>query len=172
MRYTYFITAVTRHRAAILNRPEVVSIILEQLKFYRKKYEFKLCAFVLMPDHIHFIIIANEKLVGAILRDMKSMISRRVIDTWKATSEGQNLLQQFQLPEAEKRQHRWAIWQAGNWTTLLEVESSIETRVEYIHANPVRAGLVAQARDWPFSSARWYADRCCVGIEIELDWLQ
>ncbi len=39
--------------------------------------------------------------------------------------------------------------------------------IDYIHANPVRRGLVARAEDWEWSSARWYAGLRPVKLEMD-----
>jgi len=46
----------------------------------------------------------------------------------------------------------------------------MEEKRDDMHANPVRAGLVAEAVDWPWSSARWYRQHKSVGVPMT--WVQ
>ncbi|MEZ6052840.1 MAG: hypothetical protein R3C02_15890 [Planctomycetaceae bacterium] len=49
-------------------------------------------------------------------------------------------------------------------------QEKLEEKLVYMHMNPVRAGLVSRAIDWPWSSARWYELRKPVGIPIQ--WVE
>lgn len=171
MNVACYVTAVAWNRQPFLTRADVATIILEQVTFYRKKHHFYHCGYVIMPDHWHFVMIVDEKKISAVLRDMKSMIARKVIDLWKQSSESQQLLKRIRLPETGKRNHLYSLWQAGNWKVLIEDEFNIEKRINYIHANPLRAGLVKRPEEWPWSSYRWYEFREPVGVEIDMDWL-
>ena len=74
------------------------------------------------------------------------------------------------MREGQRIRHRF--WQPGggydrNITSTLALRAAIE----YIHANPVRRGLVARAEDWEWSSARWYAGLRPVKLEMDPDVL-
>jgi len=47
-------------------------------------------------------------------------------------------------------------------------EKTIQAAVEYIHNNPVRRGLVADALDWAWSSARWYAQAPDIKLSMDV----
>jgi putative transposase len=58
-------------------------------------------------------------------------------------------------------------WQEGpGYDRNLNSESAVLASIDYIHANPVRRGLVEQARQWKWSSARWFESN---GQEIDAD---
>jgi putative transposase len=50
-------------------------------------------------------------------------------------------------------------------------EKKLEEKLDYMHLNPVRRGLVLRAVDWKWSSARWYLQRKSVGIKIQMPGL-
>jgi hypothetical protein len=50
--------------------------------------------------------------------------------------------------------------------TQIERTATLRSMIEYLHANPVRRGLVAKAEDWEWSSARWYAGMRPVPSEV------
>jgi putative transposase len=63
---------------------------------------------------------------------------------------------------------RHRFWQPGGGYDRNVVEiAAVHQIIEYIHANPVRRGLVACAEDWEWSSARWYAEIRPVPIEMD-----
>ena len=53
--------------------------------------------------------------------------------------------------------HSFEIWE----------RAKLEEKLNYMHDNPVRAGLVGSARDWLWSSARWYLEQKPVGVQIQ-----
>jgi len=59
-------------------------------------------------------------------------------------------------------------WTHENHAVELNTNSMIETRLNYIHENPVRAGLVAEAEDYLYSNARNYAEMESL---IEIDFI-
>jgi putative transposase len=63
---------------------------------------------------------------------------------------------------------RHRFWQpGGGYDRNITSAEALRAMIEYIHLNPVRRGRVKQSEDWEYSSARWYAGRRPVPIEID-----
>jgi putative transposase len=63
---------------------------------------------------------------------------------------------------------RQRFWQrGGGYDRNITSTEALPAVIEYIHANPVRRGLVARAEDWEWSSARWYAGLRPVKLEMD-----
>jgi putative transposase len=63
---------------------------------------------------------------------------------------------------------RHRFWQpGGGYDRNITSSETLLAMIEYIHANPVRRGLVARMEDWEWSSARWYAGIRPVKIEMD-----
>ncbi len=62
------------------------------------------------------------------------------------------------------------IWQRKFYPFNIYSQIKLHEKVEYMHLNPVRAGLVAKATDWPWSSARYYEKKQTVGVAIQ--WVE
>jgi putative transposase len=62
------------------------------------------------------------------------------------------------------------IWQARYYDFNVFSQKMINENLEYVHNNPVKAGLVAKVEDWKHGSARWYLLGEQVGIEIASFW--
>ena len=58
------------------------------------------------------------------------------------------------------------IWQAGYYSFNLHGHGKLLEKINYMHANPVKAGLVARQEDWLFSSARHYLLGKSVGVKV------
>lgn len=63
------------------------------------------------------------------------------------------------LSEAARKRRELTIWQRRFWEHRIGDDADLERHVDYIHYNPVRHGLVAQASEWPYSSFAKYVKR-------------
>jgi putative transposase len=59
-----------------------------------------------------------------------------------------------------------AVWQRRYYDFNIFTEAKLDEKLEYMHMNPVRAGLVEKAIDWPWSSARFYLLGRPVGVPV------
>lgn len=119
-----------------------------------------------MPDHVHVLVYPGDavnKMFG-FLQAFKEPVSRKAIRHLKKTSPG--WLARVTVREGRRVRHRF--WQpGGGYDRNITSTAVLRAAIEYIHANPVRRGLVARAEDWEWSSARWYAGLRPVKLEMD-----
>ena len=153
-------------RYPVLNRDRTRRWFLEELEAARKDWSFDLWAYVLMPEHVHLLIYprGSKPEAGKIAGQIKEAVARRAIAYFEAHAPA--WLLRITVREGERTRRRF--WQPGGGYDRNVVEpATAHEMVEYIHANPVRRGLVALAEDWEWSSARWYAGLRPARIEID-----
>jgi REP element-mobilizing transposase RayT len=115
---------------------------------------FLLFAYVLMPDHLHLLTDAPLK-PSEVLQYIKGIVGHRVINYLKAQNYENSL---WKLRHVDwKRNHRFSLWQHDSDIFSVTSESKFMEKVNYIHQNPVRAGLVERAEGYRWSSARWWS---------------
>jgi putative transposase len=102
----------------------------------REKYHFLLTAWAFLPDHWHAIIFPRFPVT--ISRVMESI---KVGSTLRINA---------------SRKESGLLWQPRFFDRAVRTVKEYYEKVEYIHLNPVRAGVVERAEDWPWSSARDY----------------
>ena len=96
------------------------------------------------------------------MRDFKKYSSKKIIETVidnSAESRKEWMLRLFK--HAAKRQNKkgdYQLWTHENHAIELSSNNFIETKVRYIHDNPVKAGIVNNPEDYRYSSAISYAD--------------
>lgn len=120
-----------------------------------RRHGFGLIAWVIMPEHIHLLLIPRlpESPVSTVLHMLKSSHSRRVLGRWKKQRSPR--LREAQASAGEER-----FWQAGGGYDRNPDEwDGLASIVRYIHRNPVARGLVEKPGDWPWSSVHWYLKR-------------
>jgi REP-associated tyrosine transposase len=147
----YYLTSVTKDRLPVFRRDELKAIACEALSEARSSGKFLIFAYVIMPDHIH-VVTDSEKKSRVVLRFINGIISRRVIDFLKAGQHATSL-QKLRRP-TDRRKHEYSLWDHRPNVRLLTNEEMFMERVNYTHQNPVRAGLVPNAEEYRYSSAR------------------
>ncbi len=102
---------------------------------------FRIIAIVVLPDHLHCIWQLPEGDADNARRWalIKSAFSRRLICTERRS--------QVRVNRRER-----GIWQRRFWERVIQNDADLNAHIEYIHNNPVKHGLVAEAVDWPYSS--------------------
>ncbi len=147
----YFITKVIYRRVPIFALDDrYAMIIIENLNFYRKKFEFALYGFVIMPDHYHLLINTWGKHdIKKIKEDMNKYIARQII--LKLEKYHPEELLKFKIksvPRKGHKAHEYRIFQQGSVDVeILSLKKAIE-KLEYMHRNPWRAGLVQSIEDY------------------------
>ncbi len=162
-------------RLPFFSRERTCEWFIEALEKARARFGFQLWAYVLMPDHVHLLVnpggtslTSSEGRAGAemsrFLQAVKEPVARQAIAFLKANSP--QWLARLTVHEGQRVRHRF--WQPGGGydRNITNIET-LRAMIEYIHANPVRRGLVARIEDWQWSSARWYAGIRPVKIEMD-----
>lgn len=134
--YCYFITTVVKDRDKILLDKRISLIILEDLKFYRTEYKFRLHGYVIMPDHLHLLMsLSEDGNVSQIMHDFKSHTAQETNKILKRSG---------------------AFWQEGFYDHIIRDERDFRKRIDYIHKNPLTSKLVNDPAEYQFSSFRNY----------------
>lgn len=147
----YYLTSVTNNRLPVFRTDKLKEITANALNEARKSAEILIFAFVIMPDHYHLITDGNRK-PSEVLRFANGITARRVIDYLKENNFTSSL-EKLQR-ETKKREYKYSLWEHHPNAFLLTSEATFMQKVNYIHQNPVRAGLIEKAEDYLFSSAR------------------
>ena len=120
-----------------LARPEIASVAEDALRYFDGQ-RYRLQAWVVMPNHVHVLVDIWQTPLAA------------VAQTWK----------RFMAREANKLLgHEGTFWEREYWDTWIRDEEHRRKAVRYVETNPVKAGLVAEATAWPWSSARLRDDQ-------------
>jgi putative transposase len=122
-----FVTVCTYRRAAVLDNEATHQLLL---KLWQDDSVYRVGRYVIMPDHIHLFCAPNT---------FPEAPLAKWIGYWKSRSASQ-----WQGPEVEK------LWQKDFWDRQLRGHESYTEKWNYVRNNPVRAGLIEVADDWPY----------------------
>jgi REP element-mobilizing transposase RayT len=157
----YFVTLQVVYWIDVFTRQKYRDIIIENLAFCQKNKGLDIFAWVIMSNHIHMIVRSEKHGLSNVLHDFKSFTSKTILTEIEESTESRKdwMLKLFKnAAYKHKRNSDYQFWTHENHAELLFSNSFIEQKLDYIHNNPVRAGIVHNPEDYKYSSAIDYAD--------------
>ena len=156
----YFVTFTIIEWIKILQDDSFKMIIVNAIKYYQNNRGVIIYSYCIMPNHVHLILQSNgEETVSEVLRDLKKFTSKEIIRKLKENESNEPILKKFkQAGYGLRRIKNYKVWIDGNHAKVLFSNYFIRQKVNYIHNNPVKAGIVENPVDYLFSSARNYCD--------------
>jgi putative transposase len=134
----YILTAATYHKAPLFAGDERLDLLHDILLEELEKAGWQLQAWAVFANHYHFVGHSPESGLGL------KMLTRAI--------HGRSAIELNKLDGTPGRM----VWYRS-WDTRISFERSYLARLAYVHNNPVKHGLVENAEDYPWCSARWFA---------------
>jgi putative transposase len=161
----YFVTFTVIQWIDLFSRRQYRDIIVDSLNYCIAVKGLVVYGWVIMSNHIHLIITTKgeKENISEIIRDFKKHTSRKIVLEMKLINESRKEWILHSMSSEAKRVGRanlYKLWRDDNHAIRIDnVIIKIDVRLNYIHENPVRNGLVANAWEYLYSSA----------IDYELD---
>ena len=130
----YLLTTITRQRYPLFRNLWFARAVIRQLQLSDQQGDCRTLAWVLMPDHLHWLIELGPTHLSKLMCTFKSRSSCALYRAGAA------------------RQH---IWQPGLYDRALRKDEDVRVAARYIIANPIRAGLVRKAGEYPHWDCVW-----------------
>jgi REP element-mobilizing transposase RayT len=130
----YLVTTVTHGRKPIFTGFDITRLLIDELRTTSDKLAIKSLAWVVMPDHLHWMFVLNRSTVSEVMRYVKGTSAHSI-----------NIY----------RGYTGRVWQKGFHDHAIRDEEDIRAVARYIIANPLRAGLVKNIGDYPYWDAAW-----------------
>lgn len=157
---TFFITATVNEWQPLFKYDAPREIIIEDFEFYRLKYNALIHAYVIMPEHYHLLLKLEEpSSLHSWLRDFQSHTASEISKWLRADNLQRNYTIDKMVSVFKSKAKKGAflsIWKEQARSEGITSIDVLKQKLEYIHANPVRRGLVSNPADWPFSSWNAY----------------
>lgn len=147
----YYITSVTNSRLPVFQKASMKDLVCRSLDEARTSAGLLLFAYVIMPDHFH-LLLGTERKPSECLRYVNGISSHRVIGFLKDHDYGSSLAKLRH--SVGKNRYRHSLWNHHPNLKAITDEDVFIQKVNYIHQNPVRAGLVEDAKTYRWSSIR------------------
>ena len=131
----YFVTTCTAQRRPILASAPAHAVLLAECSDMQRRHGWMIGRYIIMPDHVHFFaspLQTAAKQLSYAVGKWKEWTSKALVRTQQATA---------------------PVWQPEFFDHVLRSEESWRAKWNYMHENPVRAGLVNDPQDWPYTGA-------------------
>jgi len=158
----FFISFAVVEWLDVFTRNEYKNIIIDSLHYCQKEKGMEIFAWCIMTSHIHLIFRSDgdqrpELLIGDFKRFTSKAIVKAIIENPKE-SRKEFLVEQFRnAGNNASNVNKYQFWRHDNHPIELWSNKVIDEKIDYIHQNPVEAGLVFRAEDYIYSSAIDYA---------------
>jgi REP element-mobilizing transposase RayT len=156
----HFITFAIVEWVDVFTRKAYAEILLDSLRYCIHEKGLKVHAWCIMSNHVHLILSATNGNLSDILRDFKKFTSKSIIQSIENNKEESRknwMLWIFKKAgEKNSRNSAYQFWQQDNHAIQLETVAFTLDKLNYLHNNPVKAGLVEKAEDYLLSSAKDY----------------
>jgi len=154
----HYVTGNVLHRIPIFKQDRCCEAFLRTCSALLHDWPCKLVAFALMPDHFHLILNPCDGDIKGFAGALKSIAAREII----AISDDKRFQRRNGLT------HK--IWQESFKAMPLWSRWMIWQKINYIHANPVKARLVSSAQDYRWSSFRAFYFNSGEPLPVDHDW--
>jgi putative transposase len=134
---TYMVTAGTYNKEHFFKSPDRLDLLQENLLAIASEFKWKLQAWSIFSNHYHFIAICENDPMT-----LKPMLTKLHANTSRKINELDNL-------SGRKVWYQY-------WDSFITYQKSYLARLNYVHRNPVKHGLVALAEHYPWCSASWF----------------
>ncbi len=153
----YYVTYTIVEWLPIFVSQAANQIVTESLTFCHNQKHLCINAYVIMPTHIHAIVFDadyNSDRLAATLTDFRKFTGRRLADYCTANMP-RCFAETLRTSATNDRERR--LWQPSRHPVAIMNEPFWEVKLNYLHENPVRKGMVIQPDHWRYSSAGYYA---------------
>lgn len=156
----HFITFAVVEWVDVFTRQAYRDILIDSLRHCQQEKGLVLHAWCIMSNHVHLLASARDGKLSDILRDFKKFTSRQIIAAIQSNEQESRkdwMLRIFQqASEANTRNSTYQFWRQDNQPKECFSPAFTAQKIDYIHNNPVEAGLVEKPEDYLYSSARAY----------------
>lgn len=156
---THFITVTIIDWIDVFTRKEYKDIVIDCLNYCIKNKGMILYGYVIMSNHIHLILQSSLGKLSDLVRDFKKFTAKTILEKINKGSESRKewMLDRFKkAAETHVRNKNYQFWQYGNHAEEIYSTKFMWSKLNYIHMNPVRAGIVEKASNYIYSSAPNY----------------
>ena len=153
----HFISFATVGWVDVFTRKVYRDIVVQNLKYCQENKGLIIYSWCIMSNHVHLVVRAEKENLSDILRDFKSYTAKQIFNAIHSEPESRRewMLEIFKKAGQDNSNNlHFQFWQQDNHYKEVYSKDFAFQKFEYIHNNPVEAGLVEKAEQYLYSSAR------------------
>jgi len=155
-----FITSSVYRRLKVFDSPRLRGVFVDVLRQLRQEKGFLLIGWVLMPEHFHLLMKPEPaESTSAVLQELKKRSAQQIISILSGNRQHpwcRTMLAAFRLPPTVHSDSHYRVWNRRFYPYGVYSDKKRIEKLDYMHNNPVKRGLVQSPDQWPWSSYRFY----------------
>lgn len=170
----HFVTTNTINRKKIFADKNIARFLLMCIGYHRYMLNFNLFGYVIMPEHLHLLlqVLSNKFNLSYIMKQIKGNFARKYNELYQENQTKGRRHLNADYKEAMfygKKYCYKPVWQESFYDTALRDVKQVQEKIEYMHWNPVKAGLVKHPKEYEFSSYHQYYGEKRIWIQIPIE---
>ena len=145
----YFVTFTVHQWVDVFTRQIYIDLLLNSIRYCQNKKGLRVYAWVIMTNHCHLIISSTEFPLSDIIRDLKKFTAKKIIE---AIENNESESRKKWLLWLLKKDGKIWFWNEGYHGEEIFTKKFLDSKINYIHLNPVRAGIVEKEEEYLHSS--------------------
>ena len=146
----HYVTFTVHQWADVFTRDIYIHELLNSLRYCQSQKGLEVFAWVIMTNHMHMIIRAKDENLSDVIRDFKKFTSKAI---YKAIIENEKESRKEWLLKVLNYNGKIWFWEEGYHGEEIFSSEFYDSKLSYLHLNPVRAGIVEKEEDYLNSSA-------------------
>ena len=161
----HFITSTIVEWLPVFTTAACCDILVRSFEYCRQQKGLRVHAWVILDNHFHAIVSGPE--LARTMADLKKFTAHEILDQLEL--EGRDwLLNQLEFfRAAHKRESSHQVWQEGVHPQSIPSDEIMLQKLEYLHNNPVKRGLVASPEHWRYSSAHEWLSGAVPAMSVD-----
>ncbi len=145
----YFVTFTVRQWVDVFTRSQYIEILLENLRYCQQNKGLKIYSWVVMSNHCHLMVRTEGHNLSDVIRDFKKFTAKAIVN---AIEENTKESRKRWLLWLLKKEEQVVFWKEGYHGVEISDQKMFDSKLTYIHLNPVRAGFVEKEEEYLWSS--------------------
>ena len=154
---THFITCTVYQWVDVFSRKAYADIFLDSIRYCQQAKGLKVYGWVIMTNHVHLIIGSDEQCLSDVIRDFKKYTATQIV---KSIASNERESRKHWLLWLLRKGESICFWEEGYHGEEIWSQGFLESKLDYIHLTPVRAGIVEKSEEYLYSSScDYYGNR-------------
>ncbi|ERM80436.1 hypothetical protein P872_21900 [Rhodonellum psychrophilum GCM71 = DSM 17998] len=141
----HFVTFTVHQWVDVFTRQQYVDILLDSIRHCQEHKGLQVYAWVVMSNHCHLIISSIKVPLSDIIRDLKKFTAKKIM---VAIQENEKESRKSWLLWLLTKEGQFWFWESGYHGVEINTKKFLDSKIQYIHSNPVRAGIVEKEEEY------------------------
>lgn len=148
-----FFTATCLNWQSLLREDSRKNIVMDSLKFLVEDGRIWLYGFVVMPNHVHLLWCKRDKWVD---KNIQQQFLKYTAQQIKFDMINNQKLDELELYRSTQSDREFHFWERRPYKATMFNRKVADQKIDYIHYNPVKAGLCTDPEEYKYSSFSFY----------------